>query len=51
MPRFQLMTEDPILNLLFVHLSLINYWISQSRDLNRKDYLSLSNRCLSYINE
>ena len=46
-PAFQLMTVDPNFKSLFVHLCLINYWILQSCDLNRKDYLSLSNRCLS----
>ena len=47
-PAFPLVTEDPILNL---YLCLINYWFSQYCDLNRKDYLLLSNRCLSYITE
>ena len=46
-PAYQPVTEDPIFKSLFVHLCLINYWISQSCDLNRKEYSSLSNRCLS----
>ena len=45
-PCFSTSDWRPNFKSLFVHLCLINYWFSQYFDLNRKDYLSLSNRCL-----
>ena len=47
LPCFSTNDWRPNFKSLFVHLCLINYWISQSCDLDRKDYLSLFNRCLS----
>ena len=47
LPCFSISDKKPNFKSLFVHLCLINYWISQSGGLNWKDYMSLSNRCLS----